>query len=178
MICVDGMFAILVPASLSPLIITLFWAERKARKLGLVNQISQAPSSPHNEKPKETQKTLVQRVWKFVDALDLVGLVILGAAVALILLPLTLTQTAKGGWHNGALLHPSPLALTPLCLYRRDKTVLTHVCCRIDDRDARRGHRPPLRLHAVGHARRRAPRRTLQVLEEQELHWGGVDWVL
>ena len=48
----------------------------------------------------EAHLSVLQRVWRFIDALDLVGLALLGAAVALILLPLTLTQTAKGGWHN------------------------------------------------------------------------------
>lgn len=33
----DGMFAILVPASLLPLIITLLWAEQKAKRLGIVD---------------------------------------------------------------------------------------------------------------------------------------------
>lgn len=33
----DGMFAILVPATLLPLIITLFWAEQKAKRLGIVD---------------------------------------------------------------------------------------------------------------------------------------------
>ena len=90
------MFAILVPVSLSPLIVTLFWAERKAKKLGLVQDV-RAPTR------SSTSTSIVKRVWKFIDQLDLIGLVILGAAVALILLPLTLTQTAKGGWHNGEL---------------------------------------------------------------------------
>ena len=31
------MFAILVPATLLPLIITLFWAEHKAKRLGIVD---------------------------------------------------------------------------------------------------------------------------------------------
>lgn len=31
------MFAILVPATLLPLIITLFWAENKAKRLGIVD---------------------------------------------------------------------------------------------------------------------------------------------
>lgn len=99
MLIADGMFAILVPASLAPLIITLFWAERKAKKLGLVNQISGHPgeSAPPL---KPSHRSPAQRIWKFIDQLDLVGLLILGAAVALILLPLTLSQTAKGGWHN------------------------------------------------------------------------------
>lgn len=32
----DGMFAILLPATLAPLILSLVWAELKAKKLGLV----------------------------------------------------------------------------------------------------------------------------------------------
>ena len=92
----DGMFAILVPAALTPLILTLFWGERQAKKLGLVQDV-RAPTR------SSTSTSIIKRVWKFIDQLDLIGLVILGAAVALILLPLTLTQTAKGGWHNGEL---------------------------------------------------------------------------
>lgn len=84
------MFAILIPASLSPLVITLYWAERKAKKLGL------APTTG-----VFTGNTRKQRIWNFVEQLDLVGLIILGTSVALILLPLTLSQTAKGGWDNG-----------------------------------------------------------------------------
>ena len=34
----DGMFAILVPATLLPLISILFWGERKAKRLGIVDQ--------------------------------------------------------------------------------------------------------------------------------------------
>ena len=84
------MFAILVPASLSPLIITLYWAERKAKRLGLAPAMSAFAGA-----------TWKQRTWNFIEQLDLIGLILLGAAVALILLPLTLSQTAKGGWDNG-----------------------------------------------------------------------------
>ncbi|KAI0755989.1 drug:h+ antiporter [Irpex lacteus] len=87
-----GMFAILIPASLSPLIVTLYWAERKAKRLGLV------PESIDKSLPIGTQ------VWNFVQNLDLVGLVLLGAAVALILLPLTLSQTVSKGWHSGSII--------------------------------------------------------------------------
>ena len=83
------MFAILIPVSLAPLIITLFWAERKAKKLGLAPTITEF-----------TGQTFAQRVWRFTEQLDVIGLLFLGTAVALILLPLTLSQTAKGGWHN------------------------------------------------------------------------------
>lgn len=87
----DGMFAILIPASLAPLVITLYWAERKAKKLGLAPPTTEFVGA-----------TLTQRVWHFAEQLDLVGLVFLGTSVALILLPLTLSQTAKDGWKNGA----------------------------------------------------------------------------
>ena len=83
------MFAILIPASLSPLIITLYWAERKAKKLG------RAPDTT-----EFTGETWTRRIWHFVEQLDLIGLVLLGTSVALILLPLTLSQTAKSGWKN------------------------------------------------------------------------------
>ncbi|EMD31052.1 hypothetical protein CERSUDRAFT_163556 [Gelatoporia subvermispora B] len=94
-----GMFAILVPASLAPLIITLFWAEHKAKVLGLVNLPEGALEVVASRKVP-----LAQKIWRFTEQLDLVGLVLLGAAVALILLPLTLSQTAKGGWHNGSMI--------------------------------------------------------------------------
>ncbi|KAI0329355.1 drug:h+ antiporter [Cubamyces sp. BRFM 1775] len=90
-----GMFAILIPVSLSPLILTLFWAENKARKLGLVKTVASAPDA--EAPPKES---LVRRVWGVAEQLDVVGLAILGTAVALILLPLTLAQNAKSRWHN------------------------------------------------------------------------------
>ncbi|KAI0076314.1 drug:h+ antiporter [Panus rudis PR-1116 ss-1] len=98
-----GMFAILVPAALSPLIITLFWGEQKAKKLGLVEEALRR-AAPGYVEPAKQHYTLRQRVWRFAEALDAVGLLLVGAAVALILLPLTLSQTAKGGWSNGSII--------------------------------------------------------------------------
>ena len=49
----DGMFAILIPTSLSPLIVTLFWAERKAKKLGLAPDTTEFKG-----------ETLTKRVWQ------------------------------------------------------------------------------------------------------------------
>lgn len=81
------MFAILVPAALSPLIVTLLWAERRARKSGLITKPDSLP--------------FIRAVMDFTDRLDLFGLVLLGISVTLILLPLTLSQTAEGHWRNG-----------------------------------------------------------------------------
>ena len=82
------MFAILVPASLAPLIVTLFWAEQKAKRLGLV------PAPPKSE------HSIGARLWSFAEQLDIIGLLLIGASIALILLPLTLAPRAKGQWHN------------------------------------------------------------------------------
>ena len=82
------MFAILVPASLAPLIVTLLWAERKAKKLGLVPKVTSSDDS------------FAAKAWTFCQQLDLFGLILIGTSVALILLPLTLATNAKGGWNN------------------------------------------------------------------------------
>ena len=71
------MFAILIPVSLSPLIITLYWAENKAKRLGLVK------FDPHAPKASDP---FSKRAWHFAEQLDLIGLILLGAAVCLILL--------------------------------------------------------------------------------------------
>ncbi|KAI0731070.1 drug:h+ antiporter [Earliella scabrosa] len=88
-----GMFAILVPVSLLPLVATLLWAENKAKRLGLVQ-----PVRP----PGGTRWD--QRALQLASQLDLVGLALLGAAVSLILLPLTLAENAKGQWRNASMI--------------------------------------------------------------------------
>ncbi len=90
----DGMFAILVPVSLAPLIITLLWAERKARKMNIVSTTTDAP-----------KLSFFARTILVAEQLDVLGLLLIGTSVALILLPLTLTNSAKGGWKNGACYH-------------------------------------------------------------------------
>ncbi|KAF9234946.1 major facilitator superfamily domain-containing protein [Melanogaster broomeanus] len=82
-----GMFAILVPVALAPLIITLLWAERKASKLAFIEA-----AEPYSDRIHAAER------------LDLVGLILLGAAISLILLPLTLSQTVHGKWGNGSII--------------------------------------------------------------------------
>lgn len=87
-----GMFAILVPCAILPLILTLVWAERKAKTLG------------HAPPVKVKEGTLGSRVWGFIEALDVFGIILLGAAVILILLPMTLSARALNGWGNGGMI--------------------------------------------------------------------------
>jgi MFS family permease len=87
-----GMFAILVPASISPLIITLVWAENKAKKLGFAPPVRVATGS------------MGARTWGLFQKLDLPGLFLLGAGVTLVLLPMTLAARALDGWGNGGMI--------------------------------------------------------------------------
>ncbi|KIK62249.1 hypothetical protein GYMLUDRAFT_242928 [Collybiopsis luxurians FD-317 M1] len=82
-----GMFIILVPACLCPLIITLLWTERKAKILGI------APAST-------SSKSLAERARAMAEELDLLGLMLITTSITLVLLPLTLTGTVKDRWAN------------------------------------------------------------------------------
>lgn len=50
--------------------------------------------------PAQGDRSAVQKVIAFAEQLDLIGLVLLGAAVALILLPITLVKTSDQ-WSDG-----------------------------------------------------------------------------
>ncbi|KIJ51356.1 hypothetical protein M422DRAFT_43910 [Sphaerobolus stellatus SS14] len=94
-----GMFAILIPVSLAPLIVTLLWAERKAKKLGIVNTVVHGGTNAERE-----EGSLIQRMLRGAEKLDILGLVLIGTSVALILLPLTLAPNSKGGWKNPSMI--------------------------------------------------------------------------
>ncbi|KAF9229770.1 MFS general substrate transporter [Gyrodon lividus] len=107
-----GMFAILVPAALAPLIVTLLWAENKAKKLALIESVAPYPDPTHGRPASDgpvggttsSEDTLLRRFLRTAEQLDLVGLILLGTAISLVLLPLTISQTVKGQWRNGSIL--------------------------------------------------------------------------
>lgn len=154
------MFAILVPASLSPLIITLFWAERKAKKLQLVE-------APVSTLEAPVRVPILRRIWLYAEQLDIVGLAILGTAVALILLPLTLAQGAKGQWHNRECT-PRPCR----AVARFDDV------CSVDDCYDRRWMCPSPRLCDLGRLFREAPRHCAPLPYEPVDRLCVVDWIL
>ncbi|KAG8685862.1 hypothetical protein FRC11_009927 [Ceratobasidium sp. 423] len=103
-----GMFAILVPVTILPLILTLGWAQHKAKSQGLIE-----PS------PKASARGIskVKTIW---DEVDMLGLLILAGGVACVLLPLTLAKSAKGGWSNPsmiAMLTVGPILLIAFGIY-------------------------------------------------------------
>lgn len=90
-----GMFAIIVPVALAPLIATLFWGQRKAERVGIV------PEKTHEELEIERlrgHESFGSKAVRLVKESDFAGLFILGVGLALLLIPLTLSKTL--GWSN------------------------------------------------------------------------------
>ncbi|WWC86118.1 uncharacterized protein L201_000989 [Kwoniella dendrophila CBS 6074] len=87
-----AMFAILVPATLSPIVVTLFWAQNKAKKMNL------RKATPNAAKPWSVVIT------EAALEMDAAGLILIAASLALILLPLGLAPAAKGQWHNSSMI--------------------------------------------------------------------------
>ncbi|KAF5327427.1 hypothetical protein D9619_005116 [Psilocybe cf. subviscida] len=85
------------PAALSLLIKTLLCAEREAYRLSLAPSRS-PPSHAHFE------GSLVQRSRITANRVDVVGILLIGASTALILLPITLSEAAMGGWYNASMI--------------------------------------------------------------------------
>ncbi|KAJ7073780.1 drug:h+ antiporter [Mycena amicta] len=91
-----GIYAICYIPALSPIIIVLLWAQRRAKQLG---KIAGAPVE------EEVKLPFGQRLGKFFAEVDAVGLLLLAATLALIFLPIVLAggSYATTTWHNPAI---------------------------------------------------------------------------
>ena len=106
-----GMFAILLPCAIAPVISTLAWAERKAQKMGLVKLDTNAVLV----RDETGNKRGVGRGFvKFATDMDLFGLLLLGTGWALLLIALTLSAQAVGGWSNPSII--AMIVLGPLII--------------------------------------------------------------
>ena len=97
-----GIWTIVLPVAFSPLALALFLNMRKAARLHLL------PQSPWQG---QTFLRGVRNVWYEID---LMGLLLLSAAISLILIPLTLAARAKSGWHNASII--AMLVIGCVCL--------------------------------------------------------------
>lgn len=86
-----GIWAIILPVSFLPLALALSLNAAKARRL------SQSPA------PKQ-HRSLAQWATYLWYELDIMGLLLLAAAISLILIPCSLAETAKQGWRNGSII--------------------------------------------------------------------------
>ncbi len=87
-----GLWAIVIPVAFLPLALALYLNQRKAARLNLL------PPSPFKN---QRAVTVLKKLW---FELDFFGLLLLSAAIALILIPLTLAASAKSGWRNDSII--------------------------------------------------------------------------
>ncbi|CEL62411.1 Siderophore iron transporter 3 OS=Schizosaccharomyces pombe (strain 972 / ATCC 24843) GN=str3 PE=1 SV=1 [Rhizoctonia solani AG-1 IB] len=92
-----GMFAVITPAIMAPAIITLFAAERRAKKKGEL--VSGRPTG----EPKPRRSAL-RLLGEFTTQMDIVGLILVGLIFGLILFPISLAKTVHGGWSNASMI--------------------------------------------------------------------------
>ena len=159
------MFTILIPVALAPLLVTLFWAENKAKRLGLVEKALGRPGADAVAAQPVESRSFIGTAWHWMETFDLIGLVFLETAVALILVPLTLSSTEAKGWHDGA----------SRAVVQSDTPLIVLVGCSVFDRHARCRHRPSLRLRRLGSLVRQAPRRTTPLPPELHLRRRDLD---
>ncbi|KAJ6525618.1 drug:h+ antiporter [Mycena capillaripes] len=87
-----GMFVILIPITLSPLVVTLLWSERTTSRI-------------ERASARQPKKTYMQSLLDTAEELDAVGLLLIGASISLTLLPLSLAKhTTK--WGDGVAMLP------------------------------------------------------------------------
>jgi MFS family permease len=112
-----GMFAIMVPALLTPAIVTLYAMQYRGKKLGMVSamhieadkQVTMAESKTQRSGTAGDMDILARRgwlrsLWSGIIEIDLFGLILLGFGFALLLLPFTLRKSAEGGWSNPSMI--------------------------------------------------------------------------
>lgn len=87
-----GLWTIVLPVAFLPLALALILNMRRAARLQLLPQ------------PPWRGQTLLGGLKSVWYELDVMGLLLLSAAIALILIPITLVATAKGGWHNASII--------------------------------------------------------------------------
>ena len=83
-------FCFVVPICLAPAILALGWAQRKARKLGYLQDVV-APWK--NGRVKDVSREVF---WQT----DLLGLLLMVAAYSLILIPMTIARTPGNSWSD------------------------------------------------------------------------------
>ena len=87
-----GIWCIILPVMFLPLAITLFLNNRRAKKMGLTS------ASPFAE------LSVMQRLKTLWLELDMGGIILLSAAFALILIPLTIASKASDGWGSPSII--------------------------------------------------------------------------
>ncbi|KAJ6440299.1 siderochrome-iron transporter (Sit1) [Purpureocillium lavendulum] len=99
-----GMWAIIYPVSTIPLFIAMWWAHHRAKKAG---DLGKYKTPFQMLGTADLAKALF---WQ----LDVIGMVLMIAVLALILVPLTLAGGSSTSWHQGHII--APLVIGVLCI--------------------------------------------------------------
>lgn len=94
-----GMFTIIVPLSLIPAIASLVYYQKKASRIGIVQE--KADIEGISVSKENGSRIIGLGVFKEID---IIGLLLLATSLALILLPLSLYETADKGWKNPSII--------------------------------------------------------------------------
>ncbi|KAJ9126987.1 hypothetical protein QFC24_001218 [Naganishia onofrii] len=99
-----GMFAIILPACILPVLSILFWADWKAKKLGALSPVSSDIAHRRQQGSDEPRKPFVRAAMEYLDNMDAFGLLLLTFAWCLMLLPFTLSASADNGYKNPSMI--------------------------------------------------------------------------
>lgn len=102
-----GMFAIITPVALTPAILVMSYLEHQANKTGDI-PVGSDPLSKKKVEVTESHISGFKEYWELLKAslieIDAFGLILLGFAFSLILLPCSLYSYAEGGWNNPSMI--------------------------------------------------------------------------
>ena len=94
------MFAIILPVAVSPALVVLLIGDYRARKLGTMSPASSSFARRNGGTSPNADRTIWQTVRFYWTRLNGFGLLLMGFGFALLLSPITLNTTAKGGYTN------------------------------------------------------------------------------
>jgi hypothetical protein len=106
------MFSILLPVCVAPALAVLLIGDRRAKKLGALSIAASSQVKRKNAKTGQeelTQRTRWENFRYYWSRLNVTGLLLMGFGFALLLTPMTLNSTAKGGYSNRELPHDAEL---------------------------------------------------------------------
>ncbi|CUM48552.1 unnamed protein product [Debaryomyces tyrocola] len=96
-----GMFTIIIPVILIPIVCFLFYYQRKASELGIVKEKTEKYGIQMESMNKNNWW---MKIYNALNEFDLFGLLLLGTSITLILLPLSLYKSADKGWRNPSII--------------------------------------------------------------------------
>jgi hypothetical protein len=98
------MFTILIPATLAPIVVTLYWAQHRAKKLGVLATEYHETAGGPTARAGRSQTPFMKRFFHHVVDVDAFGLLLFAAGWACLLLPLTLVNKGTLTWKSGKII--------------------------------------------------------------------------